>query len=154
MSIDGSNRLMDASKRIGLWFVSLILTVTVFSMLFSLLVSTSVSMPTVIAIFQVAIRFALPVWCLYLPFVVALKDAEGPRLKTLLLSGSLIGPASVVVGCFILLLRGANMISIVQGDPLTGLGAISVAFLAFIIGFMTTCLYVIALKGLHRTLSH
>jgi hypothetical protein len=52
--------------------------------------------------------FALPVWCLYLPVVIAVKDAGYLRIVTILFSGSLIGPVSPGVWCLILELKGGN----------------------------------------------
>ena len=43
----------------------------------------------------VTMTLALPIWCLYLPFVIALKDAEEWRIWIILFSGILIGPASL-----------------------------------------------------------
>jgi hypothetical protein len=61
--------------------------------------------------------FALPFWCLYLPFVIALKDAEQRRIWTILFSGILIGPASVAVWCLILQIRGGDLHKIWQAVP-------------------------------------
>jgi hypothetical protein len=104
----------------------------------------------VIAIFRVTMMLALPVWCLYLPFVIAFRDAEKSRIWILLLSGALIGPSTVVIVALILQLRGDDVHSIWQGDPLTGLCAASCIVLSLIVGFLTSIFYVIALKIFYR----
>jgi hypothetical protein len=101
-------------------------------------------------IFRVAMTFALPVWCLYLPVVIALKDAEEGRIWTILFSGILIGPASLALWGLILQLRGGDAHQIWHGDPLVGLGGIAAITFALIVGFLTTSFYVIALRILHR----
>jgi hypothetical protein len=52
--------------------------------------------------------FALPVWFLYLPFTVKLKDAEDRRIWIILVSGILIGPLALTVWCLILQLLGGD----------------------------------------------
>ena len=68
---------MDILRRSGLWFGSLILSITLFSLLLD---------GPVILLFRITMMFAFPVWCLCLPFVIAFKDAEKRRAWTLLLS--------------------------------------------------------------------
>lgn len=133
--------------RIGLWFCSLLLAVALFCLLCSLIFSGGIAISL---LFRVTMRFALPVWCLYLPFVIALKDAEEGRIRVLLLSGILIGPASVLTWSFILQLWGYGTQTIWYGDPLVGVGGISGSIFALIVGSLTTCFYVTALKVLHR----
>jgi hypothetical protein len=137
----------DTLRRIGLWFVCLPMAVALFSLLFTLLFNRAAFTFSIVPIFQPIMMFALPVWCLYLPWVIALKDAEGRRIWTILFSGSLIGPASVFLWCFILQIFGNNAW---RADPLTGIGGVSGMIFAFIVGFFMTCLYVIALKVVHR----
>jgi hypothetical protein len=102
--------------------------------------------------------FALPVACLYLPFVIALKDAEGRRIWTILLCGILIGPAVPgLLGLFLQLrgqLRGEDVTKVWQGEPLTGLGLGSGMIYALIVGFLTTVCYVIAMKRLAAARYH
>jgi hypothetical protein len=90
---------MNTARRIGLWFGSLLVSVTLFSFICSLLFSGPgfFRLGTVLFIFRVTMIFALPVWCLYLHFVIALKDAEERRIWTILVSGALIGPTSLVL---------------------------------------------------------
>jgi hypothetical protein len=142
---------MNTLRRIGLWFGSLLLSVTLFSLLFNVLFSGPgfFRVGTVLLIFRVTLIFALPVWCLYLPFVIALKNAEERRIWTILVSGILIGPASLVLWSLILQLRGGDPDTIWQGDPLA-FGVSGVMIFALIVGFLTTSFYVIALKVLHH----
>ncbi|HSU61950.1 MAG TPA: hypothetical protein VLI55_21750 [Bryobacteraceae bacterium] len=157
----------DTLRRIGLWLGSLLVSVSLFSLSLSLLFSSlsllfngawSFRVGAVFAILRVTMTFAFPVWCLYLPFVLALRDAEGSRIWTILVSGILIGPAALALLGLILQLRGGNPHLIWHGDPLLGvLGGIAVMmFFAAIIGFLTTSFYVIALKLFYRrsTVTH
>jgi len=102
--------------------------------------------------------FAFPVWCLYLPFVLALRDAEGSRIRTILVSGLLIGPVSLALWGLILQLRGGDPHLIWHGDPLLGVlgGVAAMMIFALIVGFLTAFSYVIALKLLYRrsTVAH
>ena len=138
---------MNVLGRIGIWFVSLLLAVALFGLLFGLLFSTA---RAIFPIIRVTMIFALPVWCLYMPVVIALKDAEERRIRTILFSGILIGPVSLGLWCILLQLRGGDPRAIWRGDPLIGVGGISGMIYALIVGFLTTSLYVIALKILHR----
>lgn len=112
-------------------------------------ISRSFQVGTVLLIFRLTMIFAFPAWCLYLPFVMALQDAEERRLWILLVSGILIGLASLVLWDLILQVRSGNPQKIWQGDPL-GFGMDCAIFCALIVGFLTTSCYVIALKVLHR----
>ena len=152
MLISGASNLTNASRRIGLWLGSLLLVVTLFSLLFNLVFNRAAFnwVDSVLLIFRVTMIFALPVWCLYLPFVIALKDAEERRIWTILFRGILIGPASLALWCFTLQLSGDDPHRIWQGDPLIGMGGIAAMLFALIVGFLTTSFYVIALKVLHR----
>jgi hypothetical protein len=98
--------LVNALKRTGLWIGSLLLSVTFFSLFFGLLQSKLSSAPIV---FRVTILLALPVWCLYLPFVILIKDAEQWRSWILLISGVLIGPAAIASVALVSQLRGGNV---------------------------------------------
>ena len=133
---------MNTLSRVALWFGSVVLSVGVFSMLLS-------RGAGVLFILRVAMIFALPVWCLYLPFVFALKDAEGRRIWIILVSGVLIGPASLALLGLIQQLRGVDSQRIWQGDPLIG-GTPLFMISASVIGFLTTALYGIGLKAFHR----
>jgi len=93
---------MNTLRRIGLWFGSVLLSVTLVSQLLALLFHWGgpFSGPF-FDIFRVAGMMAFPVACLYLPFVIALQDAEERRVWTILSSGILIGPASLLLWCII-----------------------------------------------------
>jgi hypothetical protein len=130
---------MNVFGRIGLWFGCLLFSVTLFSLGWG---------AAAYGVFRLTMIFALPVACLYLPFVIALKDAEGRRIWTILLSGILIGPAVPgLLGLFVQLrgqLRGEDVQKVWQGE--FGLGLGSGMIYASIVGFLTTVCYVIALK--------
>ena len=88
--------------------------------------------------------FALPVACLYLPFVIGLGDAEKGRIWTILGSGILIGPVALLLYIFALRL-GHRMWRSDDLVPGPGAGVI----MALAVGSATTILYVIALKTAH-----
>jgi hypothetical protein len=140
--------LVNTLKRTCLWIGSLFLSVTFFSLLFGLLQSNLSTAPV---IFRVTMLLALPVWCLYLPFVILIKDAEQQRSWVLLVSGILIGPATIACVALVSQLRGGDVETIWKGDPLTGLGAGSGMIYGAVVGFITTVIiYVIALKTFTR----
>jgi hypothetical protein len=148
MIFSGMSNPMNALRRVGLSLGCLLLSVTLFSLLFILPFGAGV----VPLVFRVAIMFAIPVWCLYLPFVIALKDAQGRRIWIILLSGILIGPTSLALLGLIFLLRGFDAHKIWRGDPLLGVlgGLAAMMIYALIVGFLTTSFYVIALRVLRR----
>jgi hypothetical protein len=145
MVISGPSNLMNKLERLGLWFGSLLLSATLFVLLFSVLFRASA-----ILILRVTMTFAFPLWCLYLPFVIALKDAEERRIWITLLSGTLIGPASLALWGLMLQLRAGDPHEIWYGDPLIGVGGFAAMIFAFIVGFVTTSFYIIALRIVHR----
>ena len=109
-------------------------------------------MSGIFPIIRVTVIFALPVWCLYLPVVIAVKDAEGQRIWAILFSGTLIGPLAMFLWSLILLLRGFNQKAVWLSDPLLGSlgGGIASMIFALIVGFLTTSFYVVGLKILYR----
>jgi hypothetical protein len=146
MRESGQRSLMNGLGRIGLWFISLILGVTFFCFFLSLLPSIRLNF----LIFRITFIAALPVWCLFLPVVIAVRDAEERRSRFILFSGTVIGPVSVVLWCIILQFRGTDLQTVWYGDPLTGVGGISGGIFALIVGFLTTSFYVIGLRALRR----
>ena len=150
MIISGMSNSMNALRRVGLSLGCLLLSVTLFSLLFILILPFGAG--AVPLVFRVAIMFAIPVWCLYLPFVIAPKDAEGWRIWIILLSGILIGPTSLALLVLISQLRGFDAHVIWQDDPLLGVlgGLAAMMIYALIVGFLTTSFDVIALKVLRR----
>jgi len=135
---------MNAFSRIGLSFGCLLLSAILFSLCFTGVFRAGPFLP----VFRIALVFALPVWCLCLPFVIALKEAR--RIRTTLFGGILIGPASIGLWCLILQLRGGDPYQIWRGDPLTGIGGLAALICALIVGFLTTSLYLLVLRVLHR----
>jgi hypothetical protein len=146
--------VISIGRRVGLSFVCLLLAAALFSLLFALLgaMGGSASISLAVPVFRVALFLALPAWCVWLPFVIATKDTEGHKIWTILLSGILIGPASIVLRFLILVLRGANPQMVWRGDPLLGdLGSGPACMIfALIVGSFTSFFYVAALKVLHR----
>jgi hypothetical protein len=120
--LSDTDKFMSVARRMGLWFGSLLLGITLFSLLMTMSplfgISRSFQVGAVLLIFRITMGFAFPAWCLYLPLVMAFKDAEEKRLWTLLVSGILIGPASLVLWGLILQVRGGDPQKIWHGDPL------------------------------------
>jgi hypothetical protein len=154
MITSGVSTSTNPMQRIGLWFGSLLISATLFSLFMSLLFSTAGSFrfELVFIVFRVTMMFALPVSCLYLPFVLAFKKPVGRRIWTVLVTGILVGPASLGLWGLVLLIRGRDPHIIWDGDPLLGvLGGIGAGMVfALIVGFLTTSFYVFALKVFHH----
>lgn len=125
-----------------MWFVSFLLADICFSLFFGFY---SLKISVFVTCFIFTPVFALPAWCLYLPVVTALKDAEGRRVWIILSGGTLIGPLS-------LLLWGTGVwLHSVNSQGLWDSGVLPVSFLVYaaIVGLLTTCAYVYGLKILH-----
>lgn len=129
---------MRRIRNIALWFASLVLAVSLFSLFWG--------PAAFVFIFRVTMIFALPVACLYLPFVIALPDAENGRIGVILVSGVLFGPVALALWNFILGLRGHP----IWHEHDVGPGFAGFLLFALIVGSMTTTFYVIALKLVHR----
>jgi len=143
----GEHSFTKALSRIGLWFSSLLIAVLLFSLLFSLMVGGAGS---IFMIFRVTMTFALPVGCLYLPVLIALRNTEKQQISIILLGGILIGPASMALWCLVLLWTGGDSHTIWHGDPLTGMGGFAAMLFALIVGSLTTVFYIFGLKATHR----
>ncbi len=147
---------MHSLRRIGLSLGALLFASAILSLLSNLRISFRsfsfhFSFPSAVFVFRIIMRFAFPVWLLYLPFVIAFKDAKGPRCWAILTAGALFGPALFAFWGLILQLRGADPHTIWLGNDLGfGVGR-SIPF-AFALGFLTAAMYVIALRRarLHR----
>jgi hypothetical protein len=148
MPRSGERRLIKASGRIGLWFSSLLVAGLLFSVLFSRILGGAGS---IFLIFRVTMTFALPVGCLYLPVLIALRNREEQRMPIILLGGILIGPASMALWGLVLEWSGGDTHTIWHGDPLTGMGGFVAILFALIVGCLTTFFYYWGLKAtLHR----
>jgi hypothetical protein len=131
--------------RVLLWLGSLLLAV----FLFSLLISRGASLEAVVIAFKITMMCALPAWFLYLPLVFLLEDANERRGWVLLVTGFVIGPASMALSGLILQLRGedARLVWLCGGDPTSFIG--NMVYAAFV-GSLTTGLYVTSVKFLSR----
>jgi hypothetical protein len=140
--------------RIGWWFVCLLVAVALFSLLLSLwlAIAGSAKVGLVVPIFRITMMCALPVWCLCLPLVIALKNMEGSRIWIVLLAGGLIGPLLVGFWFLILQMGGAHQQTFWQGGPLIGWAGSGIAgmIFAFIVGLLTSSLYVVVFRVIHR----
>jgi hypothetical protein len=97
-------------------------------------------------IFRITMKFALPVACLYLPIVIMQRDAEKRRIFVIAGSGIVIGPAFIALLALIAGIRGQP--DVIKGDPLA-FGLVACLIFAFIVGSLTTILYITALKLVH-----
>lgn len=140
---------MSTLTRIGLWFSSLLISITLFSLFLGLLLfsARSFRIESLFIVFRTTMLIALPVWCLYLPFAISLKDAESRQFRTFITGGTLIGPALLGLWGIILQLKGGDPNRIWFGELVGGLAEI---VFALIVGFLTTFFYVHALKILYR----
>jgi hypothetical protein len=127
-------------RRICLWFISFLLVV----LPFSLLVGKAIG--AIGLVLRITLIAAFPVWCLYLPFIFRINDANGRRSAILLLGGFLIGPATL----FVLWLLVGNPEDLFRGfwngPSDVGMGAGFGMILASIVGFLTSAIYVLFLK--------
>jgi hypothetical protein len=134
---------MKMLARLGIWAGCLVLAAALFSAALGVLTAIG----SIWIVFRVTLTMALPVWCLYLPFVVFLKDAEGPHLGILLAAGFLIGPAAVLGLSVFQIAHGADPGTVWHGDPLVGVGGAAGSIFAAIVGGITSALYVFALRA-------
>jgi hypothetical protein len=132
---------MIAARNTGLWFLSVLLSVGLFSLIFS-----GGWDPATVRNFRITMKFALPVACLYLPIVIMQRDAEEGRMRVIAGSGIVIGPAFIVLLALIAGIRGDP--HVIEGDPLA-FGLVACLIFAFIVGALTTILYITALKLVH-----
>jgi hypothetical protein len=141
-------------RRIGLWFVCLLLAIALFSLLLSLsMKGVGFAKPWfVLPIFRVTLMCALPIWCVCLPFVIAAKQAEGWKMWAILPAGSLIGPLAIGFWFLVLQIGGASPQTMWQGDPLIGWVGSSIAGMIFalIVGVLTSSFYLVIFKALYR----
>jgi hypothetical protein len=140
---------MIAARNIGLWFLSGLLSVSLFSLAFAGLYGWS---PEALAFdFRVTMKIALPVAFLYLPVVITQRDAEEGRMRVIAGSGIVIGPAYLVLRGLILVMLGKP--HVFERDPVSPFGLVAFLVFAFIVGSLTTILYITALKLTHRLTS-
>jgi len=148
-----ANRPVSISvpRRVGLWFMALLLAVGLFSLLFCLMPNVAAhSIETLSGVSVATLMLAFPVACLCLPLVIGLKDAEEHRIWIILFSGILIGPVSMALWSFFLQWRGEDSHTVWHGDPLLGIGGLAGMAFATIVGSLTALFYVIALRVIHR----
>lgn len=141
--VRSTTQFRSSLLRIALWFGSLLIAIVCFT----LYLDPHGLNPF---IFRITAMFALPAAVLFLPLVIALRDAEHSRIWILLVSGIVIGPSSLLVWFLIVLFTTTKPQPFWQGDP-EGLSTFSALIFALIVGTLTTALYVLALKLLHRS---
>jgi hypothetical protein len=136
---------MIAARNIGLWFLSVLLSVSLFSLVFAALSGVGGGAAFV---FRITMKFVLPVAFLYLPVVITQRDAEGRRMLVIAGSGIVIGPAAMALWGLILVAQGKP--HVMEGDPLAPVGLVAILVFAFIVGSVATILYITALKLVHH----
>ena len=143
-SSEADDEMMTTSRNIALWFRSLSLSVSIFSLLYGLRYGPD----SFVFVFRITLMFALPVACLYLPLV--LTFSKRGRLWAIIGSGTLIGPASLVLWAVIGSIR--SDVSIWQSDGI-GLGLGAALVCALIVSILTTTCYVAAFKIIRRLMT-
>jgi hypothetical protein len=150
MSAGTANHRAQLFWRVGLWFLSLLVAVGLFTGLFCALYAGSPGywMQALYGVFRITMIFAFPVACLYLPVVIVLRDAAKRRLWIVLVSGALIGPVCMALLSIVQLMEGQSVHEVLYGDPLLGStgGAVGTMIEAFIVGTFTTVLYIVLLR--------
>jgi hypothetical protein len=136
---------MIVARNIGLWFLSVLLSVSLFSLFYAS--NENWVLKAWLFVFRITMKFALPVACLYLPIVITQRDAEEGRMRVIAGSGLVIGPAFIVLCALYAGIRGEP--HVIAGDPLA-FGLVGGLVLAFIVGSVTTILYIAALKLVHH----
>jgi hypothetical protein len=138
--------------RAGISLGALLASVALFSVLFTLVFGRAVfsRLDQIRFVFLVTSMFALPVWCVYLPFVLRLKDAEGRRFWIILATGTLIGPVALGLWGLLEVVSGADPQRVWRGDPLSGFGLGALMGFALVVGCTTAALYGLALRRIHR----
>jgi hypothetical protein len=136
---------MIAARNIGLWFLSVLISISLFSWGFTGF--DAWSSDALVRAFRITMKIALPVACLYLPIVIMQRDAEEGRMRVIAGSGIVIGPAFIVLLALIAGIRGDP--HVIEGDPLA-FGLVACLIFAFIVGSLTTILYITALKLVHH----
>jgi hypothetical protein len=139
---------MIAARNIGLWFLSVLISVSLFSLVYA--VPENWPLKAWLFVFRITMMGALPVACLYLPVVITQPDAGDGRMRVIAGSGIVIGPAYVVLLGLIAGIRGQP--DVIEGSP-PGFGIVTGIILAFIVGSLTTILYISALKLVHHLTS-
>jgi hypothetical protein len=136
---------MIVARNIGLWFLSVLLSVSLFSLWF-FPSGDHWTLKSWLFVFRITMKLALPAALLFLPIVIKKRDAEQGRQWVIAGWGLLIGPASVV---FLALVTG----TLEQPSDPVGLSLLACLIYAFIVGSLTTILYITALKLVHRLTS-
>lgn len=140
---------VGALKRVGFSLGALLVSVTLFCALLPLAPGSLGTRGSFPFNFYATLVFALPVWCLYLPFILKLKDAEGRRRWIILVTGTLIGPVAMGLWAAALLLNTLGLQRIVyEAGDLRAIGAL-MGF-AFFVGCLTSAFYVLALRRMLR----
>ncbi len=111
MSSGNATSSLSLGTRAALWFTCCLLLAAGFCFLLGKAGSLDVAL-------RIVLLFVLPMWLLYLPVILKLKDAENHRLWIILASGALLGPAVLALWFGISIAQGESPRAVWQGDPL------------------------------------
>jgi hypothetical protein len=130
-----------------LWFTCLLVVLVLFSLALGGMMTRFRDQlwPTFLIIFRVASIAAVPVGCLYIPWVIKLPDAERLRWLKLIGVGAVIGPLAMVAAGVVATIAGRDPYMVFVGDGLEP-GVVVLWPHAFVVGVSTSALYVAALK--------
>ncbi len=144
MSPDGTSSPPNFFVRLGLWFVCCLALAAPICFAFSKGGSLDAGL-------RFALLFALPAWLLYIPLILALKDAKSHRIWIILGCGLLLGPIMVAVSCGIAIAQGERPGTAWEGDPL-GPSTVTLMVLSAFVTLALAGIYGACLKVLgHRS---
>lgn len=129
---------MISARNAGLWLVSLLLSVSVFSSIYGRLYGFA----SFAFVFRITMIFAAPIACLCIPVVLSVSGRRA-GIPIIVATGSLIGPFCLVIW---FLLAGALGKQVWADNGGVGFSFVTELACAFVIGFLTTIFYTIALK--------
>ncbi len=131
-----------ALKRASLWSTSCLILIALFS-------AVRGPFGTIDIVYRAALLFVLPLWLLFLPLAIRVKDAQGSRIWIILGSGTLTGCAVFAALIVIQILNRGNPSIIWQGYPTLLSMAVWTIF-ASAVGLIASAIYGIFLRVLYR----
>lgn len=132
---------MRAPRRMALSLGCILLASFLFALLGTKSAPHGHALRSIMDVFPVTLIFALPAWIFSLPLVAAFKDAEGWRSWAILAIGTAFGPSFLLI--WDLLAQHGRAHINWNGDG-------SFLISALIVGFMTSLIYVFALRTIDR----
>jgi hypothetical protein len=130
----------SALKRVGLWSASCLILIALFTALLG-------RFGTMDVVYRLALFFVFPLWLIFLPTAIEVRDAGGPRIWLILGLGTLAGPVVFLLLLFIQILNSGKPSIIWQGDPTLPSMALWATFAA-IASLIVSAIYGFSLKAL------